>query len=259
MTSLRELQRKFISDCLSGELTDDNISMSSYLVVDKISARGCMEIYRESAIGNITIPLQMTYPVIEDLVGREFFSMMCRKYSQQYFPKSGDMNDYGAQMPEFLEGFEPTKSLSYLPDIARLEWLFHLSSLADDKCAGDWSSFAELSEDELLKVMIDLHPSVQIMSSQYPILKIWQMSKEGGEGFDISKESGDNVLLVRKDLKVNLYPLADNELVFLRSIMLGETLFNAFETAQGIGDDAAMQGFILKHIEIGSFCSYHIV
>ncbi len=256
MTCLRELQRKFISDCLSGELNDDNISISGDLVTDRISARGRMGIYRESSIGNITIPLQMTYPVIEDLVGVDFFKGLCRKYSQQYFPISGDMNDYGAQMPEFLEEFEPAKSLSYLPDIARLEWLFHLSSLADDRCAGDWSNFAKLSEDDLINLVIDLHPSVQIMTSPHPILKIWQMSKEASEGFDISKESGDNVLLVRKDLKVNLYPLADNELEFLRSIMAGETLFNAFEAAQGIGDDEAMQGFILKHIEIGSFCGY---
>ncbi len=256
MTSLRKLQQNFISDCLSGELNNDNILMRSDLVESTISAKGRMGIYRESSIGNITIPLQMTYPVIEDLVGEEFFSAMCREYIKSNFPVSGDMNDYGSQMAEFIEIFEPTKSLAYLPDMARLEWLFHLSSLADDKDASNWSGFADLSEAELSKVTINLHPSVQIMTSNHPILKIWEMCKESGKAFDPAKESGDNVLLMRKNLKVNLYPLADNETVFLRSIIAGYTLFNAYDKALGIGNDTAMQGFIAKHIDIGTFCGY---
>ncbi len=256
MTSLRKLQQNFINDCLSGELTDDNILMRGDLVESTISAKGRMGIYRESSIGNITIPLQMTYPVIEDLVGKDFFSAMCREYIKDHFPVSGDMNDYGEGMAEFIEQFNPVKGLVYLSDIARLEWLFHLSSLADDANSSDWSGFAELSEDALSSVVIELHPSVQVMASSHPILKIWEMCKENGAAFDPSKESGDNVLLVRKDLKVNLYPLADNEIVFLRSIIAGGTLFDAYDNALGIGDDAAMQGFIAKHIDIGTFCGY---
>ncbi len=255
MSSLRNIQRNFISDCLSGELENDNISMSSDLLVDRISAKGRIGIYRESAIGNITIALQMTYPVVEDLVGVEFFEGMSRKYTQKYFPKSGDMNDYGAEMANFIEGFEPAKSLSYLPDIARLEWLFHLSSLADDRQASDWSGLAELCEEELAKLVIIMHPSVQIMSSKHPVLKIWAMSRENGEGFDISKYGGDNVLLVRKDLKVNLYPLADNELAFLLALIDGETLLEAMDRAINI-DEAGASDFIAKHIDIGSFCLY---
>ncbi len=259
MTSLKDLQQKFISDCLSGDLTDDNVSMSNDISSDTISAKGRMGIYRESGVSNIIIPLQMTYPIVEDLVGEEFFKGLCRKYSEKYWPKSGDMNEYGIEFAEFIETFEPAKGLPYLSDIAWLEWLFHLSSLADDKDITDWSKFAALSEEELTKVTIDLHPSVEIMTSAHPILKIWEMCKNGGEKtLDLSKEKGGHVLLIRKNLKVNLYPLADNEIAFIRSLIDGETLLEAYDKAIEINDNEATKNFITKHIEIGSFCSYKI-
>ena len=50
--------------------------------------------------------MQLTYPVIDKLVGKKF--------------------------AEFLAGFEPAKQLTYLKDVAQLEWLFYLSPLVSD-------------------------------------------------------------------------------------------------------------------------------
>ncbi len=256
MTNLRDLQENFISDCLSGDLTNDNLSMKNDICGQPISEIARMQLYRDSAIGNIIAPLELTYPVIKDLVGDNFFDLMCHKYIEKHWPKSGNMNDYGKKFAEFIKDLEQTKSLPYLSDIARLEWLFHLSSLADDKQQSDWSKFAQLTEENLSKVKIDLHPSTMLIASDYPILKIWEMCKENcAEKLDLKQ--GVNTLLVRKNLKVNLYPLEDNEMAFLRALINGETLMSAFDKALEIEENAAAQGFIAKHIEIGTFCGYN--
>ncbi len=255
MTNLRRLQANFISDCLSGELTDDNVSMKSDVCEKPISAKARMQLYRDSAMGNIIAPLELTYPVIKDLVGNDFFDLMCHKYIENHWPTSGNMNDYGTEFAGFIKGLEQTNSLPYLSDIARLEWLFHLSSLADDKEQSDWSKFSELTEDELSKVKIDLHPSTMLITSEYPILKIWEMCKEG-KAEKLNLEQGVNALLVRKDLKVNLYPIENNERAFLQALIDGEALITAFDKALEIEESPATQGFIAKHIEIGTFCGY---
>ena len=80
VTTLADLQRNFISDCLSGKLKQDNILLAKDIDSSVISAQGLMGIYQNSAIANITNSLILTYPVIEKLVGEEFFSAMCREF-----------------------------------------------------------------------------------------------------------------------------------------------------------------------------------
>ncbi len=111
MTSLHDLQRKFISDCLSGDLTDDNVSMKGDINTDTISAKGRMSIYRESSLGNIMIPMELTYAVVLDLVSTDFFRMACRKYTEKHWPSSGNMNNYGGEFAEFLEEYEAAKDV----------------------------------------------------------------------------------------------------------------------------------------------------
>ncbi len=258
MTNLRKLQANFISDCLSGEITDENLLMKNDIIDKPISAKGRMQIYRNSAMGNIIAPLELTYPVVKDLVGDVFFELMCYKYIENNWPTSGNMNDYGANFADFINKLEQTKHLPYLSDIARLEWLFHLSSLADDKKQSDWSTFPQLTENELSKVKVKIHPSTMLITSIYPILKIWEMCKEGNiTQIDLDKEKGVNALLIRKDLKVNIYPIEDNEIAFLKALINGKTLINALDRALEIKEDESVQNFIAKHVEIGTFCSYY--
>ena len=171
VTTLAELQRNFISDCLSGKLRQDHTLLTKNIDSRVISAQGLMGIYQNSAIANITHSLILTYPVIEKLVGEQFFSAMCREYIFLTWPKSGNMDDYGVEFPEFLAEFEHAKHLIYLKDVARLEWAFHQSSLADDAPMTDWSTLAQASDILQLKFLVT--PSLSLISSTFPIDKIW--------------------------------------------------------------------------------------
>ena len=79
-TKLAEMQRNFISDCLSGKLTKDNTLVVDDIDTRVISAQGLMGIYQNSAIANITHSLSLTYPVIKKLVGKVFFRATCRQF-----------------------------------------------------------------------------------------------------------------------------------------------------------------------------------
>ena len=256
MAGLSEIQRRFIQDCLSGPLSEENIRLAKQLDCSHTSAKGLMNIYRESALGNITAALQLTYPVIERLLGEEFFTALSRKFIEQHWPKSGNMDDYGGEFADFIQSFEHTRHLLYLPDVARLEWLFHLSSLADESSDFDWQELAELSFEQIAKLDFTPAPSLNLLSSPYPVDRIWRMNQEDGEQddeLDLSEEKGVFLLLLRAGLKVNIQRICQAEYSFLSALAQGYTLVESLNLIASRLEPNKLVSMVQKHLQLGSF------
>ena len=86
------------------------------------SATIAIEVYRNNYRGNLHDALAGAYPVVEQLVGRDFFRRVTRKFIEQHPSISGNLHHYGAEMAGFVAAFEPAQGLAYLPDVAALEW-----------------------------------------------------------------------------------------------------------------------------------------
>jgi len=196
--------------------------MTNDLDTQFISARGLMGIYQHSAIANITNSLSLSYPVIEKLVGKDFFQLMCKPYIVKHWPISGNMDDYGESFSSFLAEFEQVKHLLYLEDVAQLEWLFHQSSLANDNSFFDWTRLAKVSSSETITFL--LSPSVSIMSSTMPVDKIWLMNQVNApENVELSLDGDCDtfIVLFRQGLKTEMMTVAESEFTFLQSIENG--------------------------------------
>jgi len=257
VTTLAELQRNFISDCLSGKLTKDNTLMASAIDSSVISAQGLMGIYQNSVIANITQALSLTYPVIEKLVGEDFFRATCRRFISNHWPKSANMDDYGAQFPEFLANFEHAKHLLYLNDVACLEWAFHQSSLADDAQITDWSTLVQVTE--ILQLQFVLAPSVKLIHSIFPIDKIWQLNQEQTssdielnlKSDDVQNSTDTRLVVFRKDLKTVILPITAGEFLLLDAFKGGQVFGQAIVLATEIQADISMDDSLKKFIELG--------
>jgi hypothetical protein len=254
VTTLAELQRNFISDCLSGKLRQDHTLLTKNIDSRVISAQGLMGIYQNSAIANITHSLILTYPMIEKLVGEQFFSAMCREYIFLTWPKSGNMDDYGVEFPEFLAEFEHAKHLIYLKDVARLEWAFHQSSLADDAPITDWSTLAQASDILQLKFLVT--PSLSLISSTFPIDKIWYLNQENtppdtAVEFADEQDNDTFIVLFRQQLKTVVLPITAGEFALLNAFDNGETFENAIVVASAKQADFSVDDSLKKFIELG--------
>jgi hypothetical protein len=254
VTTLAELQRNFISDCLSGKLRQDHNLLTKNIDSRVISAQGLMGIYQNSAIANITHSLILTYPVIEKLVGEQFFSAMCREYIFLTWPKSGNMDDYGVGFPEFLAEFEHAKHLLYLKDVARLEWAFHQSSLADDAPITDWSTLAQASDILQLKFLVS--PSLSLISSTFPIDKIWHLNQENtppdtAVEFADEQDNDTFIVLFRQQLKTVVLPIAAGDFALLNAFDNGETFEKAIVVASAKQADFSVDDSLKKFIELG--------
>jgi hypothetical protein len=260
MSRLAQLQRNFISDCLSGKLTKDNTLMAKDIDSRVISAQGLMGIYQHSAIANITYSLSLTYPVIEKLVGKAFFQATCKEFIRVIWPKSGNMDDYGVEFADFLAQFEHAKHLTYLQDVARLEWAFHQSSLADEASITDWSTLAQVSD--ILQLCFILAPSVNLLTSIYPIEQIWQSNQSdipSAAELDLSvvNDNGEYkskyvyLLVFRQGLKTLILSISQGEFTLLQAIFEKQNFEQAIIKATEQQADISIDNSLKKFIELG--------
>jgi hypothetical protein len=259
MTKLAELQTNFIHDCLSGALTADNTLMANDLNTQLISAQGLMGIYQSSAIANITNSLSLSYPVIEKLVGKDFFQVMCKSYIVKHWPTSGNMDDYGESFSSFLAEFDQVRHLSYLEDVAQLEWRFHQSSLANDNSYFDWARLANVASSETITFL--LSPSLSIMCSTMPVDKIWLMNQVNApENIELSLDGDSDtyIVLFRQGLKTEMMTVVESEFTFLQSIENGLNFEAAIESAKAVDANIAIDHSLKQYIEFGIISGFLI-
>jgi len=128
--------------------------------------RGNVNAAWEKALAN-------AYPVVRALVGDEFFSGLARAYGRAHPSVSGDLNCFGSRFAEFIDGFEHTRSLPYLGDVAALEWSVHAAHYAADPVALTRERIAASPPDALLMARFALHPACAWLRSPFPVASIW--------------------------------------------------------------------------------------
>ena len=84
-------------------------------------------VYRNNVYHSLICALEDTYPVVERLVGEEFFRACGRAFLDGGgFPRHAPLHDFGEGFGDFLDGFAPASArLPWLGDVARVEraWL----------------------------------------------------------------------------------------------------------------------------------------
>ncbi len=106
------------------------------------------------------------------IVGDAFFVAMARVYVAGYPPASPIMLDYGAGFGGFLEIFAPVASLPYLPDVAYLERAWLEAYHAAEAAPLDAASLGTIATADLPEVRFDLHPSVRVVRSRFPTIRL---------------------------------------------------------------------------------------
>ena len=177
MSSPRKLEHDFAAALLGGP--ED-------LVVAEIQADGLdpaarLAIYRHHVLATLTEALEATYPVVVRLVDRRFFAYAADQFIRRYPPAGPCLFEYGEALADFLATFPASRHLTYLPDVARLEWALNRALHAEDAVALDPRWLAALPPDEVGGVRLRLHPSVSLLESPWPIDRIWHANQPGAD------------------------------------------------------------------------------
>ncbi|MCR6496528.1 DNA-binding domain-containing protein [Thermomonas sp. S9] len=196
-------------------------------------------VYRNNVTVSLIEALAETYPVVRQLVGEAFFAAMAREYARCHPPISPVLAWYGRDFPEFIAGFAPAAVLSYLPDMARLEWAYGCAFHAADASSLPAQALLErAAQPELLaRTRLRFAPAVRLIRSAHPVVSLWQAHQVEGEitlsGVDMAR--AEAALLVRPQSHVLVLPMPAHVAAFLDELMAGEPLGPAFERASASG------------------------
>lgn len=190
------------------------------------------DVYRNNVAVSLTEALETAFPVIRKLVGDANFKLLAGTFLRAHPPTSPLMMLYGTEMPGFLGSFEPTRSLGYLPDVARLELALRESYHAADETPIDPLALQALATDALMASTLTLAPSLRLVRSSWPIHAIWAFNMADGPK---PAAAAEDVVVLRADLDPEPVLLPPGGGLFLESLLNGHPLGAAFEaTLQSI-------------------------
>jgi hypothetical protein len=224
MKSLKTLQESLANSVYDNEDTE----ISELVQSKKIATNERLQIYKDNVLITLYETLKNRYPVVCRLVDERFFKYAVNEYIKLHKPTSGNLDDYGFNFIGFLKEFPPTKEMHYLSDVATLEWGLHIAYFSADATPIDKEELAKIAPEEYENLRFSLHPSASLISSKYPIDKIWDYTGDGD--IDINAR-GTDFLVIRPEYKTGMILLESGEFNFLAQLQSGRKLYEAYEAA----------------------------
>lgn len=247
MPSLVEIQRGIAAATISG----DAAALAGLGIVGgTIGFAARVGIYRNNVFGNYRKALAATFPVVRRLVGAAFFNAAVDAYVRAHPSTRGDVNRYGGELARFLADYAPARALTYLPDVARLEWAIDQAVIAADAPPFGLAARAALPEDAHASLRFVPHPSVQLVESRYPILHIWQVNQpdfEGSAEVELD-EGGDSLLVARGECGVEIERLQPGAAALLQGFAAGEPLAVAARLAAAAEPSFDLAAALRRHV-----------
>lgn len=190
---------------------------------DGVAATKRFDVYRNNVIVSLIDALASRFPVVQTLVGEEFFQAVAREFVINQPPASPVMLNYGTGFPEFLDGFPPAASVPYLSDVARLESARRTAYHAANAQPLDPAQLEQIPPEQFEALTFKTHPSLCLIESDHAILSIWQANSQGNE-LDVPTNTAQSILVCRPMLEVEVRGLPQGAYAFLSTLQHGDTL-----------------------------------
>jgi hypothetical protein len=188
MPALADLQCAFLAALANGESEE----IETLIDGRAPGAKQRLAIYRNNVRSNLCNALRIGFPVVERLVGAEFFSWLANGFIDRHPSRSGNLDRYGAEFPQFIREFDRDRdepalaALPYLGDVAQLEWLIDAVMTAPDDVVD-------------IDAQDELPPYMRLLQSPYPVHRIWQVNQPDWQNDEaVSLEEGGVNLLIHR-------------------------------------------------------------
>lgn len=232
MPALADVQTR-IRDAILGA---DAAALRGIVADDRLGHAARLNVYRNNTTILLTEALAANFPIVQTLVGEDFFAHVARAFIRTRPPRTPCLFEYGADFAAFLETVPGAEPLVYLPDTARLEWAVNEALHAAHAPALDAQSLDRTQPEDYAALTFTAHPAARIVSSPYPIHAIWAIHQPDAKtdaGVDLD-QGGEAVLITRPGADVRIERLGPGEDMFLTRLMAGDALGDAFAHVQGL-------------------------
>src|SRR5581483_6355026 len=250
MPSLAELQTAFADAVFGAPRSFVELIGSAH----RDDAAKRFEIYRNAIRSNYRDTLVAIYPVVQRLVGNACFAQLCVRYVRSHPSTSGDLHEFGAQLPTFIADDDVLSDLGYLDDVARLEWALHRAFHAPEQPLLTIEQLAHVAPDQLSAFCLRLVRSAHLIRSHAPIVRIWEVNQLDVDADAIVHldDGAQNALVIRRGRACRVERLEDAHFRMLDALHGGATLAQALDRVAALHGDFDLAAFLHQHITAGT-------
>lgn len=252
MLSLRELELAFVRGVFDADsdATDGAPAVTRFVCGNGMAPAARLAIYRNNIVHNYREALREVYPVVERLVGEDFFRFAADRYIPSHRSLHGNVHRFGGDFGAFLAGFPPAGGLPYLGDVARLEWSWHEAFHAADCGAMTIDRLASVSAAALPSLIFALHPCCRLLASSFPVDRIWQANQPdaaASETIDLTLGTV-RLLICRRGRAVEIESIDEAEFALLAAFSHGVVLGEALRSAHCLEASFDFAAFLAKRV-----------
>ena len=250
--ALRDLQAAFAAHVVGG----DSANLVAAVVGDAIPAAARLRVYRHHVFESLGAALAATFPTVQALVGSDFFRGLARGFIGHALPVQPVLAEYGADFPAFIAGSEAARDLPYLADIARLDWALNLAFHAPLGGRLKAEDLSALPVEHLPSMSIALAAGSILVSSHYPLDRIWEASQPGVASGTVDLNSAASHLLVlRRPDDAAFVSLSAGEAAFVAALAEAMSLERAAGAAFQADPDFDLSTSFARLLALGAFAA----
>ncbi len=243
---LPELQRQLVSSINSDSDTDQDSELSA-LLSDNTHFRNSerLNVYRNNYFGGLHACLQSIYPVIERILGEDYFKTLSHSYIRQFPSQDNNLNNYGAFLPEYLTSLLTSRKelaeFPYLADLAQLESSLHRLYYSANPASFDFHALSIIEESQQSSIIFHISPCLAWMSTPFPVREIYLSHQNGHPPNEIRGLSEVEYLIIQRIDFVNHILSVDE---------------NVYRLLEDIHQSLNLQVLCKRHADINELLSY---
>ena len=223
---LRDLQRSFMDALIGGDC--DRRLLAAVCDDGAMTADERIAVHRNNMRYSLSRTLQQIYPVCYRILGKGYFRQVAQTYIGRHPSDQNDLNDYGGYLAGFFAELaakrDELSDFMYLPDLARMEWHFHMAYYAADDPPFDFGAFEKTARQNGGQVYFLLSASLALLASAYPLLEIWQTNQSEATATTVAREGNEYLCIFRRDDEPRIERIDQPRYDLLRAIAGGASL-----------------------------------
>jgi hypothetical protein len=193
-------------------------------------------VYRNNVFASLINAMAARFPVTRKLLWDDAFNRVAHRYVATEPPRSPVLLGYGETFPQFLRSAGQGAAADYLADVAALEAARTRAHHAADATPLDRDTFTAIPTEQWPNSRIELHPSVELLKSAFPMVSAWQANRNANDNM-VGAWAAECALVARPRLQVEVWPVSAGVYEFLTALAAGQSVGAAISRAMAGAPD----------------------
>jgi hypothetical protein len=248
---LPELQAR-IAATLFGDAT---ASPTTWIRAAGIAPELRLGIYRSNLEEGFAKTLALEFPVIQRLVGENYFRQLALSFLARHPSRSGDLHHVGVPFAGFLREQFVGTAYRYFADVAALEWASQECLVAEDDEPVDPKALQSVPPRAYPRLRFALRRAARLLESSFPIVCIWEANQPGATAAEIIDLAGgpEFALAHRMTDGARITRLSAGEFALLSTLARAEPLEAALDASLACQPDFDLGVALRRSFELGVF------